>query len=142
MATGRLNLFASLGIIDTEFKEFVVNGVDLAGMSFSQSPDVTATFGGRYVSERGLFATATYSYTDDTFSRITAPEITQISARSLLSGRLGYQRGAWQAYVWGTNLLDDEYELFLQDGRVFGLSGAYGSIGPPRTLGVGLQLNW
>ncbi len=141
-ATGRLNLFASLGIIDTEFKEFVVNGVDLAGMSFSQSPDVTATFGGRYVSERGLFATATYSYTDDTFSRITAPEITQISARSLLSGRLGYQRGAWQAYVWGTNLLDDEYELFLQDGRVFGLSGAYGSIGPPRTLGVGLQLNW
>ena len=140
--TERLSLFASLGIVDTEFERFVVNGVDLAGTPFPQSPDFTATLGGRYVSERGLFAAATFSYTDDTYSRVDAPEVTEIGERNLLSGRLGYQRDSWRAYVWGTNLLDDEYELFLQDGTAFGIPGAYGSVGAPRTLGVGFQLDW
>ena len=141
-ATKGLNLFTSLGVVDTEFEEFVVNGVDLSGMSFSQSPEFTATFGGRYICDCGFFAAATYSYTDDTFSRITAPTVTKIGARNLLGGRLGYQHDGWRAYIWGTNLLDDEYELFLQDGRDFGLPGAYGGVGAPRTLGVGLQLDW
>jgi outer membrane receptor protein involved in Fe transport len=143
-ATERVSLFTSVGIVDSEFKTFVVNGVDLAGRSLPQSPDLTATLGGRYASERGLFAAATFSYTDDSYSRIEAPEVTRTRERNLLSGRLGYQRDGWQAYVWGTNLLDDEYELFLQDGSAFGVpgSGAYGSVGATRTLGVGVQLDW
>ena len=45
-ATERVSLFTSVGIVDSEFKTFVVNGVDLAGRSLPQSPDLTATLGG------------------------------------------------------------------------------------------------
>lgn len=141
-ATERLNIFANVGYTDTEFEDFVVNGVDLAGTSFPQAPKVTASFGGRYVSDQGLFAAATYRYTDGSFSSVTAPTVTKTSPRNLLSGRLGYQREGWQVYIWGTNLLDDEYEVYLQDGPSFGLSGAFGEVGSPRTLGVGFQLDW
>lgn len=141
-ATADLNLFANFGFIDTEFKEFVTKGIDLAGMSFSQAPEFTANLGGLYQNDNGFFVSMTYSYTDKTYSRIDAPEITKIRDRSLLSGRIGYQQDDWRAYVWGNNLLDDDYEIFVQDGRDFGLPGAYGSIGEPRTIGVGFQLDW
>ena len=141
-ATESLSLFTSLGFVDTEFKEFEANGVDYAGSSFPQAPEFTVTLGGHYVSDSGLFAASTYSYTDASYSIITAPEVTKTGERNNLSGRLGYQRENWRAYVWGTNLLDDEYALFLQDGTGAGLLGAYGSVVAPRTLGVGFQLDW
>ena len=33
-----LNLFASLGVTDSEFIDFVLDGADLAGRAFPQSP--------------------------------------------------------------------------------------------------------
>ena len=141
-ATADLNLFANVGIIDTEFKEFEVNGVDLAGMSFPQAPEFTANLGGLYQNDNGFFASMSYSYTDKTYSRVESPQITRIGNRSLLSGRVGYQQEYWRVYIWGNNLLDDEYELFVQDGRDFRIAGAYGSVGEPRTLGLGLQFDW
>ena len=143
-ATADLNLFANFGFIDTEFKEFTHGGVDLAGKSFPQAPEFTANLGGLYQHDNGFFASMTYSYTDETYSRVESPEVTKIDNRNLLSSRIGYQQDDWRAYIWGSNLLDDEYELFLQDGRAFGVggTGAVGSIGAPRTLGVGFQLDW
>lgn len=141
-ATADLNLFANIGFIDTEFKEFVTRGIDLAGMSFSQAPEFTSNIGGMYQNDNGFFASLTYSYTDKTYSRVDAPEITKIRDRNLLSGRVGYQQDSWRVYLWGNNLLDDDYELFVQDGRAFGLPGAYGSVGESRTLGAGFQLSW
>ena len=141
-ATADLNLFANFGFIHTEFEEFVTKGIDLAGMSFPQAPDFTANLGGLYQNDNGFFTSMTFSYTGDTYSRIDAPEVTKIGNRKLLSGRLGYQQDDWRAYIWGNNLLDDDYEIFVQDGRDFGLAGAYGSVGEPRTLGVGFQFDW
>lgn len=141
-ATADLNLFANFGFIHTEFEEFVTKGINLAGMSFPQAPDFTANLGGLYQNDNGFFTSMTFSYTGDTYSRIDAPEVTKIGNRKLLSGRLGYQQDDWRAYIWGNNLLDDDYEIFVQDGRDFGLAGAYGSVGEPRTLGVGFQFDW
>jgi outer membrane receptor protein involved in Fe transport len=141
-ASSHLNLFVNFGITDTEFKQFMHNGVDLAGMSFPQAPEFTANLGGLYQSDNGFFTSLTYSYTDKTYSRIDSPQFTKIQNRSLLSGRFGYQQDDWRAYIWGNNLLDDEYELFVQDGRAFGIPAAYGSVGASRALGIGLQLDW
>ena len=45
-------------------------------------------------------------------------------------------------YLWGTNLLDDQYELGLFDGRAFGLGGAYGRMADPRAVGAGIDVGW
>lgn len=141
--TDALNFFASLGYVDTEFKKFVFNKVDYAGTSFPQSPKYTANIGASYKSENGLFTSMNYSYIHDTYSRLVAPKITKIGNRNLLSGRFGYQQENWKVYLWGTNLLDDEYETILQDGRRFGIVNRdLGTAGAPRTLGIGFQLDW
>lgn len=137
-----LELFASFGYVDAEFNKFIFNKVNYAGTSFPQSPKYTANIGGSYKSENGLFVSANYSYIHSTFSRLVSPDITQIKQRNLLSSRIGYQHDSWKAYFWGTNLLDDEYESILQDGRLFGINRPLGAAGTRRTLGVGLQLNW
>ena len=69
--------------------------------------------------------------------------MTRLSSRELLSGRFGYRLDAgWSVYAWGTNLLDDDYELYLADGTNFGIPAAYGRVGDPRTVGVGVDLGW
>ncbi|MEM6708492.1 MAG: TonB-dependent receptor [Pseudomonadota bacterium] len=137
-----LDLFTSIGVTDTEFDEFVLNGQDLSGRAFPGAPDFNVTLGANWRNAQGWFAAGSYSYVDSAYTEVSAPAITEISERNLLSGRLGYEADQWRAYLWGTNLLDDEYELGLFDGTVFGLGGAYGRVGQPRTLGVGFQYNW
>ena len=72
---------------------------------------------------------------------IAAPLFTRVSSRSLLGGRVGYGRSGWSVYLWGANLLDDQYELALFDGRLFGLPGVYGRMADPRA-GAGVDFDW
>ncbi|MEM1247529.1 MAG: TonB-dependent receptor, partial [Acidobacteriota bacterium] len=137
-----LSIFASVGLVDSEFEEFVLNGVDLAGQPFPQSPDYNISLGATFQARSGWFGGSTLTLVDESYTEIAAPEVTTLSERTLLAGRLGYGRDRWRAYIWGRNLLDDEYELGLFDGRTFGLPGAYGRVGEPRTLGAGFEFNW
>ena len=137
-----LNLFASLGVTDSEFIDFVLDGADLAGRSFPQSPAWNGAVGLGWRDASGWFASGTFSYTADAYTEISAPAITQVSSRNLLNGRAGYGRGAWSAYLWGRNLLDDQYELGLFDGTLFGLGGAYGRMADPRAVGAGIDFDW
>ncbi|MEM6999139.1 MAG: TonB-dependent receptor [Pseudomonadota bacterium] len=142
LVTEQLNLFASFGIVDTEFKDFDFNGTDLAGEPFPQAPDYNFSLGVSWDSAQGWYGAATYSYVDSTFTEISAPEITAVGERNLLSGRFGYAADHWRVYLWGTNLLDEDFELGLFDGTTFGLPGAYGRVGPPRAAGLGVQFDW
>ena len=140
--TSTLNMFASLGVTDSEFVDFVLDGNDLAGRAFPQSPAWNGAFGLGWRDPGGWFASGTFSYTDDAYTEISAPVFTQVSSRSLLSGRVGYGRSRWSVYLWGTNLLDDQYELALFDGRLFGLPGVYGRMADPRAAGAGVDFDW
>ncbi|MEM7217370.1 MAG: TonB-dependent receptor [Pseudomonadota bacterium] len=141
-ATDALNVFASIGLVDTEFEEFVLNGVDLAGTSFPNAPEYNVALGANLTLPSGWYAAGTLTLVDSAFTELAVPELTRTSKRSLLSGRIGYAADHWRAYAWGRNLLDDDYELGLFNGLTFGLSSAYGRVADPRTLGVGLEFNW
>ncbi|MEM9025842.1 MAG: TonB-dependent receptor [Verrucomicrobiota bacterium] len=143
--TETLGSFLSIGYSDTEFEEFVLNGVDLAGRSFPNSPKYNFALGLNYEHENGFFATGTFSYVDDAYSDVSAPDNTELSARELLSSRIGYKAERWSVYVWGTNILDDDYELGVFNGDLFPALApgqGYGRVGNPRTLGIGTEINW
>lgn len=138
----QFNTYVSVGLIDTEFEDFVLNGVNLAGSSFPQSPDFNIAVGFDYQADNRWFTTGSLSFVDSAFTEISAPEFTELSSRTLLSARAGYQADSWKAYLWGTNLLDDEYELALFDARTFNLNAAYGRVAQPRVIGLGIEINW
>lgn len=138
----QFNTYVSVGFIDTEFEDFVLNSVNLAGSSFPQSPDFNIAVSFDYQADNGWFTTGSLSFVDSAFTEISAPEFTELSSRTLLSARAGYQADSWKAYLWGTNLLDDEYELALFDARTFNLNAAYGRVAQPRVIGLGIEINW
>ena len=138
-----VRVFASLGVNDSEFKDFVFDGDDLSGRAFPNSPGWNTSLGVAWQPAAGWFAGSTFNFTDRAYSDLSAPMLTRISSRNLLSGRFGYRfADGWSIYAWGTNLLNDEYELGLFDGRDFGVPGAYGRLGDPRTGGIGVDLGW
>lgn len=137
-----LSLFASFGVADSEFVQFVLDGVDYAGRALPQAPEWNGSVGLNWRSPAGWFAGGTLSYADEAYSELAAPEVTRLRTRTLLDGRFGYRRGGWALYAWGKNLLDHQYEVSLFNGAPFGLPGAYGIYGPPRSAGVGIDFNW
>ena len=84
----------------------------------------------------------TGDYLNPSLFDVGSVEITRVASRSLLNGRVGYELAGWSLYLWGTNLLDDQYELGLFDGRLFGLGGAYGRMADPRAAGAGVDFDW
>jgi len=139
--SSRLNLFTSVGVTDSEFIEFVRDGNDLGGRDFPQSPAWNGAVGLNWSHPVGWFASGTYSYTDDAYTEIGAPVFTRLDSRSLLSGRGGWEGPGWSIFLWGRNLLDDDYALSVLDGRLFGL-GHYGRMADPRAVGGGFERDW
>ncbi|MDE2711979.1 MAG: TonB-dependent receptor [Acidobacteriota bacterium] len=140
--TRNVSFFGSLGRNDSEFINFVLDGQDLGGQAFPQSPGWNASTGLAFGSDAGWFASGAFSFVDEAYTDLVAEDITTVSSRELLSARLGYRFAGVSLYAWGTNLLDDQYELGLFDGRLLNIPGAYGRVGEPRVVGLGIEYGW
>ena len=136
-----LTLFTSLGYSHAEFVEFTVNGVDRANQALPNAPEWTVSIGANYTHVSGFFGGFTYRWTDETYSVVSSPDITRISSRSILDLKTGYRAKHWSVYLWATNLLDDDYELHVEDSTLWGIDG-YGVMGQPRVVGIGAEILW
>jgi iron complex outermembrane receptor protein len=136
-----LTCFASLGYAHTEFIDFVANGVDYSGQSLPNAPEWTVSLGADYNHPSGFFGSATYRWVDNAYSQIASAVKTELSTRSILDAKIGYRAKHWSVYAWGTNLLDDDYELHLYDASMWGIDG-YGIMGKPRMVGIGVEIYW
>lgn len=136
-----LELFASLGLAKTKFKEFdfVQNGVvlDLAGESFPQAPEWTAATGADY-RFGNWFVGGDLKYTDSTISRslLEGVENDRLPSYTLLNLRTGYAVGNWCVTLWANNVTDKEYFLYRSDVPDYQL----GTVGRERVAGVTLDV--
>ena len=142
--TDALETFLALGHTSSEFKEFELYGEDLAGRSLPNSPEWTVTVGANYNHSSGFFAGGSYRWVDKTYSVLNDEEVTRLSTRSVLDAKVGYRQDNWSVYVWGTNLLDDFYELNMVNISQYigGMPGRAGSVSTPRRLGIGVEATW
>jgi len=136
-----LTVTGALAWVNTEFESLSLNGVERSGQPFPNAPEWIASVGLDYRHASGWFGSALFSYADTTYSEINSPQVTGLESRQLLSARIGY---AWQhasLYLFGSNLLDDDYALFRSDNSSVRLP-VTGKAAPPRMLGIGMELNW
>jgi len=138
-----------LGLIETEYKELTLSGVDLAGNQFTNAPEMTSNLsvdwrvgevaGGRI----NAFANATYvghTYFSP-FNEENNNGNLQQDPYWTLDGRLSWSNGRYEVALWGRNLLEEEYYTYglnLQNG--FGLD--YLVAAAPRTYGVQVRANF
>lgn len=121
--TDAINLYGSLGILKTEFDEFVdADGNSLSGTEQAHAPSYQFNVGINYQpTEEWLFNisvngkdeyyfsdTRYYEYEEGVFSPIPEEDI-KSEAIVLLNASISYLQDNWQVKLWGRNLTDKEY---------------------------------
>lgn len=129
-----LSLFGSLAYVDTEFVDFVSDGVDLAGNEFPSAADLTAAFGAEYFFENGFFLAGDASYTSAAFTDVENTRADRTDNRFLVNARAGYEAENWNVAVFATNLFDVDY--------ITSVGGTVVSVGDPLQFGVRAGVNF
>ncbi|MBD9370633.1 TonB-dependent receptor [Xanthomonas sp. XNM01] len=132
--------YGSVGYSRTRYDEFLaVAGAqvdDYAGSEFAYAPRWTFAIGGNLRWAEHWFANLNLNHRSRVSPDIGA-DAKWLPARTLLNGRFGYENLDWSAYVFGSNLLDEQYTQYAwSDGSPNVILGA------PRVVGIGFEYRW
>ncbi len=133
-------LYASLGLLDATFDEFVAPQGDISGRAQAHAPRYTLATGGSYRAASGFFARLDVSARDAFYFDVSHDQKSQ--AYAIVNGSAGYQRDGWTVTLWARNLLDERYAV---RGFYFGneppdfLNALYTRAGDPRQLGITIE---
>lgn len=138
-ALDRLQLSANLGLLDTEYEDYVNGaGEDLDGRDQAQAPAYHFYLAADYQLADGLFLNVNLDGKDDYY--FSAGHAEQSASYTLLNGALSYSTGGWDLSLWGRNLSDKDYFLrgfsFPNDPRDGYSSTRWTQLGAPRQFGV------
>jgi iron complex outermembrane receptor protein len=138
-----LELYANLGLLDAEFKEFVTPQVDQSGRDQAHAPSYSFAAGAVLRHSSGLFARLDVSAKDAFYFDVSHDQRSSAYAVSHL--RLGVERDRWTASLWLRNAFDKRYAV---RGFYFGNEppdfppALYIRQGDPRQLGVSFDMRF
>ncbi|AUJ36748.1 TonB-dependent siderophore receptor [Vibrio vulnificus] len=131
-ATDSLELFANLGLLETEYKEASGESKELP-----RAPSMTGNFGGQYSFFDGFELSANAAYTGDYYSDRSNTAITTIDAYWVANAQLAYVFENGRATLFATNLFDsNKTTLYTSSNLNDQLTQQ------PRMIGASLQLNF
>ncbi|MEM7005537.1 MAG: TonB-dependent receptor [Pseudomonadota bacterium] len=165
LVTDELNLYGSLGLLETEIQQFDFSftggtELDLSGNELASSPNVSFTIGATYAHSSGLFADGSFNFQGPSESDFLnfGPEdlgeglTEEVGSSSVLNVRFGYRRENVTISVFATNLLgEDEPVLINLAGPAFindpTANDAFFdppsfNVRSPQTFGISLDLSF
>ena len=156
VANQRLSLFASLGILETKFDNFLTfehvdadrdNGVafDLDGREQAHAPGYQWVMGGEYQLNAGWAISGSIEAKDDFY--FSDRHELRSDAYKLLNLELAYTADKWKVALYAKNLTDElvktrGFGSFGNDPRNFYQTEAYNQFAAPRVVGVKASLEF
>ena len=146
LATGKLMLFANLGLLKTEFDEYIdADGNDLSGRDQAQAPEYQYAVGGHYDIGAGFYLRMDVEGRDSAY--FSDRHDLKSPSYDLLNARAGYTNERWSIAVWARNLTDKDYYVrgfgtFGNDPRKEYAVEPYYQYGEPRVIGVSTSLTF
>lgn len=150
VASDRLSLFGKVGLLDTEFDEFLSfdhvqadrdNAIpfDLDGREQAQAPKYTAVIGGKFAITNQISLSGSIEAKDD-FLFSNSHE-GRSDSYELLNLELVYEFEDWRVAVYGKNLTDElvktrGFGTFGNDPREFYELDEFNQFGAPRVVGI------
>lgn len=138
---GSLVAGLSAGYLYTNYDKLVLNGIDRSDMAFPAAPELTTAVQLGWLPATGVFGETLLTWADTSYSQPQSPEATALEKRLQLSARIGYRWDRAEVYVFGTNLLNEDFALVRQDNTSIGRR-IDGQPSMPRTFGAGLSFTW
>lgn len=138
-ATDRLLVTANLGLLDTEFENYINgNGDDLDGRDQAQAPGYQFYVATDYQLSGRLRLNLNIEGKDDYYFSDGHGE--QSPSYALVNGGLTYETSNWELSFWGRNLGDKDYFLrgfsFPNDPRDGYTNTRWTQLGSPRQFGI------
>lgn len=153
-----LDIFASLGLLRTEFTDFPfansppapANAFEnLAGNAFTAAPEATASLGMSYEHDSGFYGSWTASYRDSQQSDVTNLAANEVGSYTLVNGRFGYRFDNATVYVFANNLFDERFAtrkefiaVNASTGAVITRPNARFQINEPRIAGLAIEFSY
>jgi outer membrane receptor protein involved in Fe transport len=132
-ATDNLDLLGSIGLLNTEFRDFETGGLDYTGDSFPNAPEATAAIGYRWGGDTGWFSSGVVKYTGAQLSRYDNADPDRLDSFTTVDLSVGYQWEQIRLTAYATNLFDEDYLVY--ENTTSGFAG----LGDRRELGVQLD---
>jgi outer membrane receptor protein involved in Fe transport len=144
LATDKLRVLASLGLLDAEFNNHSVEGVSFNGRQVAHAPDYTFSLGGEYYVSNHWILGANVEGKDEFY--YSDSHNAKSSSYAIFNANANYQHGNWNVNVWARNLFDKDY---YTRGFFFGNNPAKGyadetftQFGEPRVAGVTVSYDY
>ena len=129
------------GWLATEFDEIDEYGLGSAGTAFPNAPEWNAGIIAAWSPDTGWFGEGGLTWQDSTYAQFGSAATTYLEERLELSARIGYRWQSAECYLFGTNLLDQDFALVRRDYGATGLS-IQGRPSMQRVLGIGFSVDW
>ena len=144
-ATDRLQLTASVGLLDAEFEDYINgSGEDLDGRDQAQAPAYQYYIAADYRFTQALRLNISLQGKDDYYFSDGHAE--RSPSYSLYNSALRYSVDAWELSVWGRNLGDKDYFVrgfsFPNDPRDGYTATRWTQLGSPRQFGVTAKVSF
>lgn len=129
-----LQLFASLGLMKTEFDDFTTATNDYSGNEFPDAPAYTLAAGGMYRDRSGWFAGANMRYTDGYYSggNLLNSPLRLVDGYTTVDVRTGWETEKLTFTVFAKNVFNEDYVTSLDR------DGTEATVGDERLVGVTL----
>jgi len=140
LATDTLTLYANLGLLHTEFDDYVdAYGYDLSGRDQAHAPHYQYAAGGRFDIWSGFYLRADVEGRGSYYFSDRHDE--KSPSTNLLHLRAGYEAQSWSVAVWARNVTDENYYVrgfgtFGNDPRKEYVVEPYYQYGEPRVVGL------
>jgi len=140
LATGRMRLYSNIGLLQTEFDEYVnADGEDLSGRDQAQAPHYQYALGMHYDIGAGFYGRVDAEGRDSFY--FSDRHNVKSPSYDLLNLRLGYTATNWSLALWVRNVTDEDYYVrgfgsFGNDPRKEYVVEPYYQYGEPRLWGM------
>lgn len=144
-ANSSLALYGSLGLLESEYKDFInSSGDDLNGREQAHAPAYQYTLGADINLTPDLLFNVNVQGKDDFF--FSDSHSIKSESYDLLNASLTYSRAQWQVTLWGRNLTDEDYLVrgffFGNDPRDNYTAKGYTQFGEPQRYGLTLNMDF
>jgi len=138
-----LRLDASVGLLQTKYLDYVRPDADLSGREQTHAPNWQYSLSASWRHPRGLLLHADLTGRDRFY--YSASHSQRATSMTLLGLKAGYEADKWAAYVWASNVLDEQYSqlgfFFANEPPDF-IPKRYTQAGDPRQVGVTFTMSF
>ncbi|WP_076417925.1 TonB-dependent receptor [Colwellia sp. UCD-KL20] len=147
-ATDSLDIYGSLGLLDTEYEDFSYQTEDglksLSGREQAHAPSYQFNIGANFAITENLLLNVSIEGKDSFYFSDSHDK--ESHSYELLNASITYSQDEWDVSLWARNITDEEYQVrgfeFPNDPRDGYTTSGYTQLGEPAVFGVTFNYNF